>query len=87
MFRLSVLWVTPGFLSDDIYRYVWDGLVQQAGINPYHYPPEAPELGFLRDETIFPMINRKSALTIYPPAAQLFFRAARLAVARPIWWP
>ena len=75
MFRLSVLWVTPGFLSDDIYRYVWDGLVQQAGINPYHYPPEAPELGFLRDETIFPMINRKWALTIYPPAAQLFFRA------------
>ena len=74
IFRLSVLWVTPGFLSDDIYRYAWDGLVQQAGINPYHYPPEAPELRFLRDETIFPMINRKWALTIYPPAAQLFFR-------------
>src|SRR5215813_13902420 len=74
IFRLSVLWVTPGFLSDDIYRYVWDGLVQQAGINPYHYPPEAPELGFLRDATIFPMINRKRALTLYPPGAQLFFR-------------
>jgi hypothetical protein len=74
MFRLSVLWVTPGFLSDDIYRYLWDGLVQQAGINPYSYPPDAPELGFLRDDTIFPMINRKWALTIYPPAAQLFFR-------------
>jgi Glycosyltransferase family 87 len=74
IFRVSVLWVTPGFLSDDIYRYVWDGLVQQAGINPYDYPPEAPELGFLRDETIFPMINRKSALTLYPPGAQLFFR-------------
>jgi hypothetical protein len=74
IFRASVLWVTPGFLSDDIYRYVWDGLVQQAGINPYDYPPEAPELGFLRDDTIFPMINRKSALTLYPPGAQLFFR-------------
>ena len=74
IFRLSVLWVTPGFLSDDIYRYAWDGLVQQAGINPYHYPPEAPELGFLRDDTIYPMINRKWALTLYPPGAQLFFR-------------
>jgi alpha-1,6-mannosyltransferase len=74
IFRISVLWVTPGFLSDDIYRYVWDGLVQQAGINPYDYPPEAPELGFLRDDTIFPMINRKWALTLYPPGAQLFFR-------------
>lgn len=74
VFRLALLWVTPGFLSDDIYRYVWDGLVQQAGINPYLYPPEAPELAFLRDDAIFPMINRKSALTLYPPGAQLFFR-------------
>jgi hypothetical protein len=74
IFRVSVLWVTPGFLSDDIYRYVWDGLVQQAGINPYDYPPEAPEVGFLRDDTVFPMINRKSVLTLYPPGAQLFFR-------------
>jgi alpha-1,6-mannosyltransferase len=74
IFRLSMLWVMPGFLSEDIYRYAWDGLVQQAGTNPYDYPPEAPELGFLCDDTIFPMINRKSALTIYPPGAQLFFR-------------
>jgi hypothetical protein len=74
IFRISVLWVTPGFLSDDFYRYIWDGLVQQAGINPYAYPPDASELGFLRDETIFPMINRKWALTLYPPGAQLFFR-------------
>jgi alpha-1,6-mannosyltransferase len=74
IFRVNVLWVTPGFLSDDIYRYVWDGVVQQAGINPYDYPPEAPELAYLRDETIFPMINRKWALTLYPPGAQLFFR-------------
>ncbi|MBI3327291.1 MAG: DUF2029 domain-containing protein [Nitrospinae bacterium] len=73
MFRVSLLWVTPGFLSDDMYRYLWDGLVQRAGINPYQYPPEAPELAFLRDEAIFPMINRKSALTIYPPGAQVLF--------------
>ena len=59
IFRVSVLWVTPGFLSDDIYRYSWDGLVQQAGINPYNYPPDASELGILRDDTIFPMINRQ----------------------------
>jgi hypothetical protein len=75
IFRASLLCVTPGFLSDDLYRYVWDGLVQQAGINPYIYPPEAPELAFLRDDTVFPLINRKWASTIYPPAAQLFFQA------------
>lgn len=79
IFRVSVLWVTPGFLSDDIYRYSWDGLVQQAGINPYNYPPDASELGMLRDDTIFPMINRQWALTLYPPGAQLFFRLMA-------WW-
>ncbi|MBI4639633.1 MAG: DUF2029 domain-containing protein [Candidatus Tectomicrobia bacterium] len=73
IFRATLLWATPGFLSDDLYRYLWDGQVQRAGINPYQYPPQAPELAFLRDETIFPLINRKWALTIYPPVAQLFF--------------
>ncbi len=75
IFRASLFGVTPGFLSDDLYRYVWDGLVQQAGINPYVYPPEAEALAFLREDTIFPWINRKWAPTIYPPGAQLFFRA------------
>ncbi len=80
LFRLSLLWVSPGFLSDDLYRYLWDGLVQRSGINPYQYPPEAPELAFLRDDLIFPMINRKYAITIYPPGAQLFFRAMAWAM-------
>src|SRR5680860_909161 len=29
-------------LSDDIYRYEWDGRVQQAGINPYRFAPNDP---------------------------------------------
>src|SRR5262245_66579930 len=67
MFRLSLLWVTPGFLSDDFYRYVWDGRVQHAGINPYYYPPEAHELASLRDDTIFPMSNPMWAMPISLP--------------------
>jgi len=61
-------------LSSDIYRYVWDGRVQGAGINPYRYFPAHEALAFLRDETIFPHINRADfAVTIYPPVAQIFF--------------
>jgi alpha-1,6-mannosyltransferase len=61
-------------LSSDIYRYVWDGRVQAAGINPYRYIPADETLAFLRDGTIFPHINRAdTALTIYPPVAQFFF--------------
>jgi alpha-1,6-mannosyltransferase len=62
------------FLSSDIYRYVWDGQVQAAGINPYRYLPVDPALAHLRDPAVFPWINRASyATTIYPPAAQLVF--------------
>jgi alpha-1,6-mannosyltransferase len=71
--RIFVLLFDP-FLSSDIYRYVWDGRVQAAGINPYRYVPADAALAFLRDGAIFPHINRAdTAVTIYPPVAQFFF--------------
>ena len=58
----------PDTLSDDIYRYIWDGRVQAAGINPYRYVPADQTLAPLRDAEIYPNINRKDyATTIYPP--------------------
>jgi hypothetical protein len=63
-------------LSTDIYRYVWDGRVQGAGINPYRYVPADPALAALRDAVIYPDINRADyAVTAYPPVAQMFFFA------------
>src|SRR5271156_104004 len=68
--------IAPPFLSTDIYRYVWDGKVQGAGINPYRYIPADSHLAFLRDGSIYPYINRvDTAPTIYPPVAQLIFFA------------
>jgi alpha-1,6-mannosyltransferase len=73
--RLPVL-LAPPFLSSDVYRYVWDGRVQVAGINPYRYIPADPALQSLRDAAIFPHINRADvARTIYPPVAQMVFQA------------
>jgi hypothetical protein len=73
LFRVSIVFAPP-YLSDDIYRYIWDGRVQAAGINPYRYIPAAPELAQLRDDAIYPKINRREiAHTIYPPVAQLVF--------------
>jgi len=71
--RLPVV-LAPPFLSTDIYRYVWDGRVQVAGINPYRYLPADPALQSLRDPT-FPLISRATtARTIYPPVAQIVFQ-------------
>ena len=80
LMRLAALVASP-YLSTDIYRYVWDGRVQAAGINPYLYIPNDPHLQALRDAQIFPKINRNNyAPTIYPPVAEaIFFAATRVA--------
>ncbi len=73
IFRLSIVFAPP-YLSDDIYRYIWDGRVQAAGINPYRYIPADKQLQGLRDDEIYSKINRRDyAHTIYPPAAQAMF--------------
>ena len=79
-FRLSILFAPP-YLSDDIYRYIWDGRVQAASINPYRYIPSDEALKNLRDEKIYPRINRRdSAHTIYPPVAEIgFFLTTRVS--------
>jgi hypothetical protein len=73
--RIPLL-LAPPFLSSDVFRYVWDGRVQAAGVNPYRFIPVDPALAGLRDDAIYPMINRADyAPTIYPPAAQVIFAA------------
>ncbi len=74
LFRLTLLPTEPS-LSDDLYRYLWDGRVQLAGINPYLHPPESEELLFLRNEA-WQHINHKEISTIYPPVSQILFRLA-----------
>lgn len=86
----TTLWIVVGFailmhaitfladptLSSDIYRYVWDGIVQHNGISPYRYVPGNPALTFLRapNQDIFDNINRRDyAPTIYPPVAQMLY--------------
>ena len=70
--------VPPPFLSSDIYRYAWDGMVQHAGVSPYRYVPGDPALAYLRapHQDLFDHINRRDyARTIYPPVAQMIFYA------------
>ena len=83
LFRLPLLPTEPR-MSTDLYRYLWDGRVQLAGINPYGYAPEHEALRPLRDDAIYHGINRKESPTIYPAGAQLvFWGAAKLGLATP----
>jgi len=69
--RLMFLF-SPAQLSDDSYRYLWDGSNLLRGVNPYSAAPSAltppPDL-----KTVHAGINHPGYVTIYPPAAQLIF--------------
>lgn len=71
-------------VSGDIHRYVWDGRVQAEGINPYRYAPDDAAVEHLRDDDVYPGINRKPVPTIYPPVAEAAFLGLHLAGARTV---
>ena len=73
----------PPSLSDDLYRYVWDGRVQLHGIHPYRHAPDDPALERLRDAD-WSRINHPELRTIYPPLAESLFLALAALGAGPL---
>jgi hypothetical protein len=62
---------TPPLLSDDLYRYLWEGWVLAKGHNPYvQSPTDLAHLGPLSGR-----VNNPQLVSIYPPGAMTWFRA------------
>ncbi len=75
--RILLIFLFPN-LSDDIYRFIWDGKMIHDGINPLSYTPQE----FLRirtdllvDEwtTLYDLLNSPTYYTVYPPISQLVY--------------
>jgi len=60
--------------SDDLYRYIWEGIIQNSGFNPFALAPNASELELFRP-WFHSGINHPDIPAIYWPVAQLLFRA------------
>ncbi|MCW5981659.1 MAG: hypothetical protein KIT09_26480 [Bryobacteraceae bacterium] len=69
VFRLS-LWGLEPQLSDDAFRYRWEGKLQAAGGNPYQAAPADPEWSHLRDPT-FPRVSGSDLKASYGPLVEL----------------
>lgn len=82
LFRATLVFAPPS-LSDDIYRYLWEGRLVLDGVNPFTHPPEDPSLATYRDE-YFELINNREISTIYPPLAQALFAASQVVSHRPM---
>jgi hypothetical protein len=74
--RFSLVAALPN-LSDDVYRFIWDGRLILQGVNPFDHIPRfymdpAHALPGL-DEDLFLKLNSQDYHTVYPPLAQLGF--------------
>jgi len=84
VFRLLLLFTVPT-LSDDVYRYMWDGYVANNGVSPYAYAIEAAELDYL-DIPQRRLANNSWMASPYLPVAQyLFFGLTFLFPLDPIF--
>jgi hypothetical protein len=84
LLRLPLLPLPPT-LSDDVLRYLWDGRVAAAGLNPYALAPAAEALAPLRDES-WRRVPHRSVPTVYPPLSLAAFSiASRLPFPMPLW--
>lgn len=77
LLRLPFL-IRPVELSDDIYRYLWDGLRTLSGSNPYALAPANVHPTAAAAEGVRRLVNHAELVTIYPPAAQLLFAVGAL---------
>ncbi len=75
IFRISLLFSFPT-LSDDFYRFIWDGQLLAHSINPFaHVPAFYIQNGlppFLSAE-LFENLNSQTRYTVYPPVHQFIF--------------
>jgi hypothetical protein len=76
-FRLLAWFAFPS-LSDDCYRFFWDGQLWLHGVNPFQFTPAElmaqgnPEsLGL--SEALFRKLNSPEYYTVYPPVMQAIF--------------
>jgi len=79
--RLLLLPAEPN-LSDDIYRFVWDGRLIQQEVNPFAYLPselmngKADSLSIEVEPELYASLNSPDYYTIYPPVNQAVFTLA-----------
>ncbi len=72
----AVLLFAPPLLSDDLYRYLWEGRLWFEGFNPYRLAPDDAAVAHLRDG-LWANINNRPLTSIYPPLSQLIFVVAQ----------
>jgi len=67
------LFASPPIFSHDVYRYLWDGRVMLAGLDPLALAPRDPLLAHLAATPLFAYVDYRSIPSLYPPFAYALF--------------
>ncbi len=81
--RALLLFTTPT-LSDDVYRYQWDGYVAHHNVSPYTFAINDPALDYL-DIPQRTLANNTWMASPYLPAAQVIFWLVTFAPLKPVF--
>ena len=75
--RLLLVHGLPG-LSDDFYRFIWDGQLLNAHLSPYAFTPaEINDKQFFNQQSqVFELLNSPNYFSVYTPLHQLIFYLA-----------
>lgn len=71
---------SPPHLSDDLFRYLWEGRMLASGLDPFTTPPAAVR-GL--DDALAARVNHPEVTSIYPPVALGWFRLLDAFGGRP----
>ena len=71
---LTRLILLPMYPGSDVWRYLWEGYIQNLEFSPYDFAPNAVDLIPYRTEW-WSLINHQGVSAIYPPITQLGFRS------------
>ena len=75
------LFIAIPTLSDDYFRFLWDGFLISEGINPFNFKPSELIEGFKDNplaNTLYEGMNSKEYYSIYPPVNQWYFYLSNL---------
>jgi hypothetical protein len=70
LLRVILLFTSPPSLSDDVYRHIWDGRLMNAGVNPYAFAVNSPQLDAF-ESPLRHLVNHNWMASPYLPAAQV----------------
>lgn len=88
LIRIALLGLEPN-LSDDYFRYIWDGRLLTAGYNPFMYLPSELQTEAIYQQLelgqLYPQLNSPNYFSVYPPVGQAIFGLSASLFPKSVW--